>query len=250
MKKLMESSNWVWVFLLVAFIGIFSLEVFTYTAITKKENTVSSSSDSSEYNIVTIKREKEDDNSTEYMVYDYGDEDVNFTFVGDSRTVGMQMAVGQPDNFVCENGIGYHWVMESAQMDRIIRSANLKNSVVVILIGVNDIQMGSGSYGNMIEKIQNNTNAKIYFVSVNPVDEERTGKNGYGYTTNERIQKFNETIMDLCDRYDIEYINCYDQLQATGFSTVDGLHYTNGTYKNIFYFIKNFVFYDLTENGF
>lgn len=248
MRKLMESSNAVWTFLLFAFIGILSLEVFTFFTMFGKKKTTVSTNDSSEYNIVTIKREKEE--TTEPLVYDYGDEDVNFTFIGDSRTVGMQMAVGQPDTFVCENGIGYHWVMESAQMDKIIRSANLKNSVVVILIGVNDIQMGSGSYGNLIEKIQNNTNAKIYFVSVNPVDEEQTTKNGYGYTTNERIQKFNESIMALCEKYDIEYINCYDQLLATGYNTVDGLHYTNSTYKNIFYFIKNYVFLDLTNNGF
>ena len=79
---------------------------------------------------------------------------------------------------------------------------------------------------------------ELYFVSVNPVNESKEASNGYS-VKNSQIINFNTNIKNRLTR-NIKYIDTYNSIKGS-FNTIDGLHYTNDTYKEIYNLIKNAV---------
>ena len=158
-----------------------------------------------------------------------------YIFIGDSRTVGMKSAVASNKNDIwsAKVGEGYTWMKNTgvpAVEDKIG-----KNSKVVILMGVNDLNSNAYiTYLNSKSKKWVKKGATVYFVSVNPVDEEKARSNGYTIT-NKSIETFNKTMKNGLSS-DIKYINTYSKINS--FGTTDGLHYTNETYKKIYNCIK------------
>ena len=69
--------------------------------------------------------------------------------------------------------------------------------------------------------------ASFYIMSVNPVGEKCEG------TSNEEIKAFNE---ELAAHFGERYLDCYHYLKQEGFETVDELHYTNDTYRQIHHY--------------
>ena len=113
----------------------------------------------------------------------------HYLFVGDSRTVGMQMCVSAPGNvsFLGKVGMGYSYL--TGTCDRIIRSRLNSNPylTVIFAFGVNDI----GNIGSYIAYYSRMTaaypNARFYFMAVNPV--------AYGkYVNNSMITSFNASL--------------------------------------------------------
>ena len=147
----------------------------------------------------------------------------------------MKSAVASNKNDIwsAKVGEGYTWMKNTgvpAVEDKIG-----KNSKIVILMGVNDLNSNAYiSYLNNKAKKWKEKGATVYFVSVNPVDEEKARSNGYTIT-NSSIVTFNKAMKKGLSS-NVKYINTYSEINS--FGTTDGLHYTNGTYKKIYNYIK------------
>lgn len=147
-------------------------------------------------------------------------------YVGDSRTVGMQTALeNQNIVYIAEVGKGYEWFNSTALPNIETKLQEKTDAVIVLGLGVNDlynIDNYISAYKSLIAKYPTNS---FYVLSVNPVDETKTGANGYT-VTNADIENFNKK---LASNFPNNYIDSYSSLTSIG--TSDGLHYDNETYK-------------------
>lgn len=147
-------------------------------------------------------------------------------FIGDSRCVQMQAAVGGGNSsWICENSKGYAWLEEKAigQADQCVG----KGTKVVICLGVNDTD-NLNNYATLINAKAAEwagRGAKTYFVSVNPVTENP-------YRTEEEVEAFNAALPSMLSG--VKWIDTFSFLTANGYRMVDGLHYDNDTYVAIF----------------
>ena len=153
-------------------------------------------------------------------------------FVGDSRTVGLKSAANDTSIYIAKVGEGYNWYKESAEkllVDTLNENAD-KNITVIFNLGVNDLD-NAGKYAGAVNRLSSEYPSVTFkYLSVNPVEETTV--------TNIDIEKFNSTLQVMLDR-NIGYIDSYTYLLADGFSTSDGLHYTDSTYKKIYDFTRS-----------
>ena len=141
-------------------------------------------------------------------------------FVGDSRTVGMELAITDNIQTIAEVGQGYYWLVNTA--DEQLRSQITDQSILVFNLGVNDLA-NADKYCEYLSNLQQDyPNLQIWYVSVNPVEDTTV--------TNAEINQFNEQIQNA----GFDYIDTNSYLTDTGFNTVDGLHYTSETYQEAF----------------
>lgn len=157
-------------------------------------------------------------------------------FVGDSRTVGMQSAVGDQgknDVWSCKSSMGLNW-MKSTGIPN-IESQITNGSCIIILMGVNDLYNADNyiSYVNGLVSGVNQKGGKLYFVSVNPTN--RSAEH-----LNDDIEAFNNKLKSGLSSY-VQYIDTNTYLMNNGFSSSDGVHYTNTTYKQIYTLIKGSI---------
>lgn len=166
-------------------------------------------------------------------IYSSKETEVNgYIYVGDSRFVGMNSvcSIDSEDNtfVVAEISQGYSWLVSSAiyEIDSIVSSnKDITKWNIVIGLGVNDL----GNISNYLEEYKRlSDNYTLFVVSVNPIEY-------HNYITNSNITKFNNELKTLDN---IVYIDTYSDLISKGFSTKDGIHYTDSTYENIFSYIK------------
>lgn len=155
-------------------------------------------------------------------------------FVGDSRTVGMGQATGKSSKCIAKVGEGYNWYVSTAEPKLEKKLKANPTATIVLNLGINDI----GNYQNYIKSykqlIENFPMANIYFMSVNPVDS----KYDWGWMSYSKmktsIKKFN---VELKKAFPTRYIDCHTYLTKNGFTTRDGIHYTEDTYKKIYKYI-------------
>lgn len=166
--------------------------------------------------------------------FEYIEDTHNYVFVGDSRYVAMKPLKGENDTFVCENGVGRFFLIEN--MDKIISLASDGNTRIVIGLGVNDINSPE-EYITLLKDLRQRTDAEIFYVLVNPVDEGLCRGSGYSIT-NKAIDNFNVQVSDGIMDEDINIIDVNSFLKDAGFSCTDGLHYTDETYGTIFHYLK------------
>ena len=155
-------------------------------------------------------------------------------FVGDSRTVQMQMAVGSSDKaYIAKIGEGYSWFKNTALSE--IPSFAGTGTTMIINFGVNDL----ANAGKYIQLVNNNidawTNAGItvYYAAVTPVGN-------CGSVTNAQIEAFNARLQSELDPR-VQWIDGYTYLSQTGFSTPDGLHYSKDTYKSLYSYYMSVI---------
>lgn len=157
-----------------------------------------------------------------------------YIFVGDSRFVGMSDMCGICDNntfVVAEVAQGYKWLVSSAryEIEDIVKSSdNISQWNVIIGLGVNDLYNIS-NYLSEYLRLADIYN--LYVVSVNPIEYHNS-------ITNKEIESFNNELKSLDN---IKYIDTYSDLVLNGFSTQDGVHYTNKTYEEIYSYIKTYL---------
>lgn len=161
--------------------------------------------------------------SFEYTMPRIDSEYAEWFWVGDSRTVGM--ARGIDIDYIGKVGAGISLFRNN--YDQICQ---IRDKTVIINLGVNDLD--SGAYLRLYNSLPDEflDNNKVIVLSVNPCD------GSYQYL-NSRIETFNSAMADGLDSR-ITFLDSYTFLMWQGFATVDGLHYTNNTYVDIY----NFVF--------
>ena len=159
-----------------------------------------------------------------------------YLFVGDSRTVGMQMCVGGKNTkYIGKVSMGYSWLASTAgpQVKKILSSSPGTN--VIFCFGVND----PGNVGAYIAYYQRLVRAyprtNFFFMSVNPCGSGRAALNRMSASFNARLKK----------AFKNRYIDTWTYLVKHGFSSFDGVHYTAPTYSTIYNltvkYIRNFM---------
>ena len=185
-------------------------------------------------------------------------------FVGDSRTVRMERTLKkegvnyQDDNvvFIAKIGKGLSWLQDTAY-EKILDEVDKTDQdderpiAVVFNLGINSLandpySMAEKYISYMLEIAPelHDSNCRLFYMSVNPVNSVRAMK-AIGSDRREwKIRAFNGKICaglrGVCT-----YINTYSMLMRTGYSTDagahgedngfdDGIHYTSRTYKRIY----------------
>ncbi|MBR4671492.1 MAG: SH3 domain-containing protein [Butyrivibrio sp.] len=172
-----------------------------------------------------------------YVIGNYVSQDlpgIPYLFVGDSRTVQLQMAVGSNDKaYVAKVGEGYYWFKNTA-MPQIQENAGA-GTTMVINFGVNDLANAS-KYINLVNSNIDAWEAQgitVYYAAVTPVGDCST-------VSNEQIEKFNARLQRELDPR-IKWIDGYSFLKQNGFSASDGLHYNRSTYKNLYSYYMSVI---------
>lgn len=153
--------------------------------------------------------------------------------MGDSRSVGMSYIDDSTSHqYTAKVSEGYKYFNNN--YEAVLEKATSKDAII-INFGVNDLS-NVDKYIELFNKIAKNTKAKIYFLTVNPVDEEKEAKNGY-FIKNKDIDTFNEKMIKGLDSK-ITVIDSNSVLKEEGFDTTDGIHFTKDTYKKILSIIE------------
>lgn len=153
----------------------------------------------------------------------------NYIFVGDSRFVGMQK-IAENDLFFAETGEGLNYFRKQLEN---IKNGYTENSIIVIGLGVNDLN-NIDFYIKEINELSKKYN--VAYLSVNPVNEEICSD--YGYTiTNDDIDNFNSKLKKNLSK-NVVFLDSNTYLMKNGFNAPDGLHYNEETYTEIYNFIK------------
>ena len=140
------------------------------------------------------------------------------------------------DGYVAMSKQGYLWFRSTGigQLQNYL-TQNPK-AKVILNFGVNDLVNCSKYISFYQQLFQMYPMARFYVVSVNPVDDE-----GYPYLidhgkSTEEIEAFNRQMKAA---FPTRYIDTYSHLMTNGFETVDGVHYSDKTYQDIYNYIKN-----------
>lgn len=179
--------------------------------------------------------DSDSDSSDKDSTEDKAKIDGRIIWVGDSRTVGMQQAIGGLDKneWVCKTAEGYNWFVNTAIGS--VNSKLKKDDTIVFNLGVNDL----GNVDKYVKKLNSLANGdwkkakKIIVMSVNPTDSSKYS----GGATNEAIKKFNSKMKSGLDG-SIKYVDTYSQIKDT-MKTSDGLHYDKTTYKSLYNIIRS-----------
>ncbi len=159
-----------------------------------------------------------------------------YVFVGDSRYVGMSAYKEDEDTFIAKNNMGYAYLEE--QMDVIKESCD-EYTALIIGLGVNDLKYSKEKYIDTINEMAQEMDCRIFYMLVNPVDEEKEAERGYT-VENSVIDDFNSDMQEELSS-DVNIIDTNSYLKEEGYVTVDGLHYDSDTYKLIYDYIKECV---------
>lgn len=176
-------------------------------------------------------------------------------FVGDSRTVRMSSTITrqygasalQGVSFICKGSQGLSWLEDEAyeQLLKEVGSGKRKQTAVVFNLGVNDLKKINSyvKYMNKIAPELKKRGCKLFYMSVNPVNNRMIVQRGRKNRPEETIRQFNATIKSKL-RKNYIFIDTYSWLMKSGYGTDegsgkdtgidDGLHYTTTTYKRIF----------------
>ena len=159
---------------------------------------------------------------------------IPYLFVGDSRTVQMQMAVGSTDKaYIAKVGEGYSYFRDVA-IPAISQYAG-KGTTMIINFGVNDLSNAKKYVSLVNANIDAWTNAGItvYYSAVTPVGASAS-------VSNAQIEAFNCTLRDNLDPR-VTWIDSYAYLSQVGFSSSDGLHYNKDTYRSLYSFYMSVI---------
>ena len=158
--------------------------------------------------------------------------------IGDSRFVQQQVYASKNSKteYIAKSSEGIQYLKNQINN---IKAKDSKDTAFVINMGVNDYWRNGivNDYVTYLNNMANTMKGKIYFLSVNPVDEAKEKATNQMYiTTNANINKFNSEVKNGLNNK-ITYLDSNSYLKAHGFTTVDGIHYDANTSKKIYEFI-------------
>ena len=173
--------------------------------------------------------------------------------IGDSRMWAIddrkeEFKIPSSIIFVARSGARINWLEEVGAPDLkeiLKRNDNYKYHVVFNL-GVNDLdedivpeEIAKDYYDYYMNIIKSNQDVSFYFLSVNPVDENRIYKyfSIYNKRTNKKIVKFNNYFINRLNKESIINVDYCDSYHELEFYLPDGLHYDTDTNKKIVKYI-------------
>ena len=163
--------------------------------------------------------------------------------IGDSRFVNQSLSDGHNSKtiYIAKSNEGLAYVKQQGER---IRKEDCKNCAFVINVGVNDYYKNgiAKDYISYINGLANTMQGKIYFLSVNPVDEAKEKSSNYPFfTSNDSINNFNMQVKDGLNSK-VTYLDSNSYLKSTGFTTTsEGIHYEPETSKKIYNYITQYV---------
>lgn len=184
------------------------------------------------YNSIVAKINNKSENTFEKIV-----------LIGDSRFVHQNQYVTSKDGikYIAESGRGLDYIKEQIGN---IKKEDCENCAFVINMGVNDYWKSGivNEYITYLNNMADTIKGKLYFLSVNPVDEAKEKSSNYPvFTSNDSINKFNQQIKEGLSKK-ITYLDSNTHLKASGFQTTEeGIHYTQSTSQDIYDYITAYV---------
>lgn len=175
----------------------------------------------------------------------------NYVFLGDSITYGYQLDEFYDDYYVVNSGVSGD-VTGDILNDLENRVYKYNPTKIFLLIGINDIKnkennkVINSNIKKIVRKInKNRPYAKIYIESVYPVNEKKLGSS-YSEISNKKITNLNKLIKQLCEDYDMTYIDVGSALVDDNGSlkekyTEDGLHLNGLGYYKVTKALKKYV---------
>lgn len=163
--------------------------------------------------------------------------DGDYIFVGDSRTVGMEVSKPSANTkYIAKVGEGYNWLKKTGGVTLQYYLKTNPNVKVVLALGVNDlgnINSYISYYKSLIKKYPK---TEFYILSVNPVEEKVAPYGTRGYVKNSSIKTFNKKLKAS---FSSRYVDSYNYMwnKEKGYETTDGLHYTVRVYQDLYDFI-------------
>ncbi len=156
--------------------------------------------------------------------------------IGDSRFYGQSnyKFENSKTTYLAKSGEGYNYLTSIAQQ---MKSSDSSTTAYVINLGVNDLY-NADKYISYINSLATSYQGDIYYLSVNPVEEEKGKQHGY-IVSNTAINNFNDKMKS--NLKNVTYLDSNAYLKSNGFSTTDGVHYTKETYSTIYNFIASKV---------
>lgn len=164
-------------------------------------------------------------------------ERIGIIYTGDSRIRRLNLTInmkGMKDTWVvCKSGMGYNWFVSEGipQIDRLMKEKKYIDKWVIISgWGVNDL-WNCGTYINKYTSLMKGRWSKcdLRLMSVNPVDGAMKSKYGAIPSFNSRIKSYVKKAGK-----NVFYIDTNRVMMSKGFSTIDGLHYTESTNRIIY----------------
>ena len=129
--------------------------------------------------------------------------------------------------------------------------------VIIVAIGINDSKWKASPEKNnpetnlsdfsknleLLIKKARKFPAKLVFIGLTPVDEEKTLNYEGTSFVNERIKEFNDIIRNKCNAEDILFFDMFKEMINGKYQgdLIDGLHPNNKGYKFMFGKIKGFL---------
>ena len=151
-----------------------------------------------------------------------------FIWVGDSRTAGMEEAMAEAEDgclYIAAPGEGYNWFISSGLPALTDTMEVHPDAPVILNLGVNDydnLELYMDLYQELMEEYPDTS---FFFLSVNPIDPAQCET-----ITNEEIGIFNSRLKELKED---AYLDSYTYLMANEIATIDGIHYSQETYRLI-----------------
>lgn len=238
----MKSENIIWLALFVLFSVLFGLEIYLWKYYETRMDMAKSSSGKDAVQTSILSYEETTESTTEQItevINEMNNDDnisknYKYIFVGDSRYVEMEKYAEENDTFIAENGVGYVFLIN--HMNEIVSLADSDTKIVVGL-GVNDILIGSGEYKSLLTELDERTDAEVYYMLINPVDDDICSYVGY-QVTNKMIDEFNTKLEDDLLDTNIKIIDANSYLKESGYTSFDGLHYSDETSEKIYKYLK------------
>ena len=153
-------------------------------------------------------------------------------FLGDERFRTMaNYASGQSDLWECSASGDFSWMTDTAYPDVDTKIGN--GTKIFISMGINDLDnyQAYASSINTKAKEWQDKGASVYFVAVGPVSAEST-------TSNQKISTFNTYMYQ---NLSIPFIDAYNHLVSSGFSTTDGQDYDEATSTELYNYLNSLI---------
>lgn len=155
---------------------------------------------------------------------------VGYILIGDSRFVGMDEVVDVDSHanqyVIAKCGAGHDFLVNEALPRAAsieVQHSEIKTWYYIINLGINDLESVwkyVGTYRSLV------LSKNLVIESVNPIEYTSVAQ-----TNQARIKSFNEKMKLVQGAI---YLDTYNTLMRNGFSTVDGLHYTEETSNYIY----------------